>query len=106
MLQDCNLAKNTVSNMRTGSMPSADKLIIIADYLEVSAEYLMGLTDDPTPPKKSLTREEKLMSEIFKLDNKEFNDLERYVKFLKEEKQSETELIDKLDRLSRKPKLE
>ena len=29
------------------SMPSADKLIVLADYFHVSVDYLLGRTDDP-----------------------------------------------------------
>lgn len=29
-----------------------DKLIILADFYNVSTDYILGRTDDPTPPKK------------------------------------------------------
>ena len=33
--------------------PGVKKLIAIADYYQVSIDYLVGLTDDPTPyPRK------------------------------------------------------
>ncbi|GHV17990.1 hypothetical protein FACS189425_05520 [Clostridia bacterium] len=32
------------------SIPSADKLGIVADFFRVSVDYLLGRTDDPTPP--------------------------------------------------------
>ena len=52
MLKECGVNKDVVTNMKRGQMPSADKLILIAHHLETSAEYLMGLTDDPTPNQK------------------------------------------------------
>lgn len=44
MLVDLNLNKNTLSNMYAGSMPKADNLAKIADYLQCSVDYLLGRT--------------------------------------------------------------
>lgn len=41
MLQSCGLAKNTVDNIKNGSMPSSDKLDLIASALEVSLDYIL-----------------------------------------------------------------
>lgn len=41
MLQSCNLSKSTVSNIKSGSMPSSDKLNAIADALDVTADWLL-----------------------------------------------------------------
>ena len=46
MLDCINLGKNTMSNFKT-SMPKADNLARIADYLDVSVDYLLGRTDNP-----------------------------------------------------------
>ena len=46
MLQDIGLGINTMSNMKT-SMPKADNLAKIADYLDCSVDYLLGRTDNP-----------------------------------------------------------
>lgn len=49
MLEDCGLNKNTISTMLSrGSMPKADNLAKIADYLDVSVDYLLGRTDEQT----------------------------------------------------------
>lgn len=62
LLLDCELGKNTVDYMKNGSMPSADKLAVIAKYLDVSMEYLIGLTDNPKPPTIiNFTQEQLLM---------------------------------------------
>lgn len=48
MLTELGLNKNLISTMQArGSMPKADNLAKIADYLEVSVDYLLGRTDDP-----------------------------------------------------------
>lgn len=46
LLEDVNLGFNTMSNMKT-SMPKADNLAKIADYLNCSVDYLLGRTDNP-----------------------------------------------------------
>lgn len=47
MLNQAGLNKNTLSNMYKGSMLKADNLAKIADYLNVSMDYLAGRTDNP-----------------------------------------------------------
>lgn len=46
MLSDVGLGFNTMANMRN-SVPKADNLAKIADYLSCSVDYLLGRTDNP-----------------------------------------------------------
>ena len=46
LLIDVGLGFNTMSNMKA-SMPKADNLAKIADYLDVSVDYLLGRTEKP-----------------------------------------------------------
>lgn len=46
LLEDVGLGFNTMSNMKT-SVPKADNLAKIADYLGCSVDYLLGRTDNP-----------------------------------------------------------
>ncbi|MBR4015270.1 MAG: helix-turn-helix transcriptional regulator [Anaerotignum sp.] len=46
LLENVGLGFNTMSNMKT-SMPKADNLAKIADYLDCSVDYLLGRTDNP-----------------------------------------------------------
>lgn len=46
MLIELNMGPNTMSNFKT-SMPKADTLARIADYLDCSVDYLLGRTDNP-----------------------------------------------------------
>jgi transcriptional regulator with XRE-family HTH domain len=50
ILRKCGLKSSLISNMKAGSMPAADKLAIIADYLNTTIGYLLGKTDDPSLP--------------------------------------------------------
>lgn len=47
MLLDAGLSKNTLVNIKNGSTPGADKLLAIANYFDVSIDYLIGKTDNP-----------------------------------------------------------
>ena len=48
MLKTCHLGKNTIDKMSNGSDIVLSNFIKIADYLDVSADYLLGRTDSPT----------------------------------------------------------
>ena len=50
MFADTGLGRNTMANLKT-SMPKADNLAKIADYLNVSVDYLLGRTDNPNSHK-------------------------------------------------------
>ena len=44
------VAQEMISSYESGkAYPKADTLIKMAKYLETSTDYLLGLTDDPTP---------------------------------------------------------
>ena len=51
-LKNAGLPGTTIANMKSGSMPSADKLGVIAETLGVSVDYLLGVQ------KKSATDDE------------------------------------------------
>lgn len=51
MLSELGMGKRTLQNYKT-SMPKADNLAYIADYLDCSVDYLLGRTDDPNSHKK------------------------------------------------------
>ena len=47
LLMNANMGKNLFDNMKRGTIPSVEKIHIIAD-LNVSVDYLLGRTDNPT----------------------------------------------------------
>lgn len=52
MLRYCGLNKNLISTMLSrSSIPKADNLAKIADYLDCSVDYLLGRTDNPNSHK-------------------------------------------------------
>ena len=46
---EAGLSKSTICRWDE-NLPSVDKLQKVADYFRVSTDYLLGRTDDPTPP--------------------------------------------------------
>jgi transcriptional regulator with XRE-family HTH domain len=48
-LRTTNLNKSVVDNIRKGSLPNIAILKNVATFLEVSADYLLGLTENPAP---------------------------------------------------------
>ena len=75
LLSDIGLGFNTMSNMRN-SMPKADNLAKIADYLGCSVDYLLGRTEEYSPQSTKQTTVEadkeyfELIEEYKKLDLK------------------------------------
>lgn len=51
MLSDCNLNKDTIGNIKIGKKPSIDRIVTIANYLNVSVDYLIGVSDIRDPKK-------------------------------------------------------
>ena len=47
LLISANLNKSVFDNMKKGQIPSVDKIHILADFLDVSTDYLLGRTDNP-----------------------------------------------------------
>lgn len=46
ILRECDLGVNTIGNMSSGRMPAVDSVAKIADYLNVSVDYLLGRTKE------------------------------------------------------------
>lgn len=59
MLDDLDLGRNALSNLRLGKRMSSDSLACIADYLDCSMDFLMGRTVDPAVQRMDLTDEER-----------------------------------------------
>lgn len=62
-LKNIGLSGTTIANMKSGSMPSADKIGIIAEALDVSVDYLLGIQKSPLP---ELTENEQTILKVFK----------------------------------------
>ena len=67
LLENVGLGFNTMSNMKT-SMPKADNLAKIADYLDCSVDYLLGRSNQENTSCDSytLSQDEKTLINIFR----------------------------------------
>lgn len=76
-----NFSKNSLYAWKK-SKPSIDKLNAVADYFNVSTDYLLGRTDDPNigvaPEERKLTVEEALAS-VMSSDGKPLTDNDREI---------------------------
>lgn len=80
MLQACNAGARTYHNILSGSNPSSDKILKIADYFEVSTDYLLGKTDNPITPTKEQKDE---FSAVFNsLTHAEQEKVKEYIDFV------------------------
>ena len=62
MLKDSNLSKSIIDNLKKGSMFSADKAAILADYLECSVDYLLGRTNIPNVSTNTISNRDTTIS--------------------------------------------
>ena len=76
IVQATGIAQSSFTDWRKGKMPSPDKLKILADYFNVSIEYLTS----------SETSEDSLdisiQAEVRQLSEQQKNDVLKYIKFL------------------------
>lgn len=97
MLLDLSLNKNTLSNMYNGSMLKGDSLARIADYLDVSVDYLLGRepssetkkdgSAEALPPDTSLTPYQKQLIEFAEsLTDDEIKKVLSYIRFVVSER--------------------
>ena len=50
LLQETKLNKSFVDNLKKGSIPSVDKISIVAEYFGVSVDYLLGKEEKHSEP--------------------------------------------------------
>ena len=68
IMKVCNVGQSTISMWKKGATPNVQTLMILADYFQVSIDYLLGREDDygnvtvGTTGEKLTLREEELLS--------------------------------------------
>lgn len=72
-------------------MPSQEIVAALADFFNVSIDYLMDRTDDSTPPSKKTDDDFSnlrfaLMTEVDHLDEEDLEDVINFAKFVREQK--------------------
>ena len=67
-----NVKRPAVSKYENGEIPLTDETIkILSEYFDVTTDYLLGRTDDPTPPGKKKDAQQRAPDDI-ELDSIEF----------------------------------
>lgn len=84
VLADCGLNENTLKRMTDNRGMSSFSLAKIADYLEVSVDYLLGRTDDP---------ETKSISNVVSIGGDNAGDISNAVSFGKASTEDVDEVI-------------
>ena len=102
MLVDSTAGARTYHNILAGSHPSSDKLAKIADYFNVSTDYLLGLTDDPRTLSQILATQNELVRDVAELDENDIAVAKRIIKGLK----SKEEFAEELGAFGKKPLIE
>lgn len=84
------VGKNFISNIRQGSAPSTEKVVQLADYFNVSTDYLLGRTDDrekePAPEDEGGLDPE-LAALIKRIPADRMPEVERYLRFQAEQEE-------------------
>ena len=84
-LKDINLSKNSIDNWeKRGNIPPGDVIAKIAQYFNVSTDYILGLTDSATPYAQQgeilSDPEHELLSGYRQLDESDQGEVRGYIK--------------------------
>lgn len=97
----CDVGQSTVAMWFKGNIPRADTLITIADYFEVSIDYLLGHSDDfgniqrPEQKEELTPGERELLKEYRRLSPQRKEDLIYQVQAIADREEKETEYYKK-----------
>ncbi len=84
--KDTGITQGMISYWKNGErIPSAENLVMLADYFGCSVDYLLGRTDEKTPP---ATQQEALESSLHDLTVEELQDVLNYVRYVKSKRKS------------------
>ena len=79
------ISQETISAYENGkALPSAETLIKIADFLDVSIDYLLGRTDNPIVNTINNNEDSELLNIYHKLNKEQKNDIITYAKIRKQ----------------------
>lgn len=105
LTKDTGINNSLISKWKKGSStPSADMLVKLSDYFNVSVDYLLGMTENPSPPKKGFSETDRLNYDISTLSPDDRKKAEEYIQLLKTREDFERESAEKHARQS--PKLQ
>lgn len=79
--QELGLSKNVLYRMKHSDNPTKDRLETLADYFNVSTDYLLGRTDNPNTQEKQYTETdlEKMLDNAMSYSGKPMSEHDREV---------------------------
>ena len=86
-----NVAQNTISQWETGQRDiDSTTLIKIAEFFNVSTDYLLCLTDMPSPPTKEKTPsyQEEVLRDIEDITPEMASEVRQFINYLKHKKET------------------
>ncbi|EJY7246627.1 helix-turn-helix transcriptional regulator [Enterococcus faecalis] len=76
---DLGYSENYFYSLKSGKQPSAEKLKELADYFNVSVDYLLGRTENPNPVDKNQLAVEEALSSVMSSDGKPLTENDREI---------------------------
>lgn len=76
---DLGYSENYFYSLKSGKRPSAEKLKELADYFNVSVDYLLGRTENPNPVDKNQLTVEEALSSVMSSDGKPLTENDREI---------------------------
>ncbi|WP_142957550.1 helix-turn-helix domain-containing protein [Enterococcus faecalis] len=76
---DLGYSENYFYSLKSGKQPSAEKLKELADYFNVSVDYLLGRTENPNPVYKNQLTVEEALSSVMSSDGKPLTENDREI---------------------------
>ncbi|WP_270287446.1 helix-turn-helix domain-containing protein [Enterococcus faecalis] len=76
---DLGYSENYFYSLKSGKQPSAEKLKELADYFNVSVDYLLGRTENPNPVDKNQLTIEEALSSVMSSDGKPLTENDREI---------------------------
>lgn len=99
--RDLGLPPKTISNWKRQNSNACLKILPkLADYFDVSVDYLLGRTDDPSPyPNQNLNIPQDIANVQFafydgdkdELTQEDIDDIAKYVRYMREKRRKENE---------------
>lgn len=90
---ELNVSRATVNYWKNGNVPKQEILIKIADYFNVTVDYLLGTTQKENPTANS---DETLMFALYGDDNKDItpdmlDDVRKFAQFVREQRKKDSQ---------------
>jgi transcriptional regulator with XRE-family HTH domain len=82
LAKDLKISKSNITNWKNGSAPRNDKLAIIADYFDVSSDYLLGREQKNKPTAERSELIDKILTICDGLPEGKQTELLEYAKYL------------------------